>query len=79
MLRLIEGSYSSEAPFIIRDEIKNAIASAPDLRGGMACLLAALKATGKSEIYSAETILRGYENLEEKLRALGADILIENT
>jgi len=59
--------------------IKNAIASAPDLRGGMACLLAALKATGKSEIYSAETILRGYENLEEKLRALGADILIENT
>lgn len=59
--------------------IKNAIATAPDLRGGMACLLLALRATGKSEIYSAETILRGYENLEEKLLAIGADIKIENT
>ena len=58
--------------------IKNAIATAPDLRGGMACLLLALRSTGKSEIYSAETILRGYEKLEEKLRALGADIKIEN-
>jgi UDP-N-acetylglucosamine 1-carboxyvinyltransferase len=59
--------------------IKNAIATAPDLRGGMACLLLALRATGRSEIYSAETILRGYENLEEKLLAIGADIKIENT
>ena len=59
--------------------IKNGISTAPDLRGGMACLLAALTADGNSEILSADTILRGYENLEEKLCTLGADIRIENT
>ena len=64
---------------IYPSKIVNSVATAPDLRGGMACLLAALRAEGKSEIYSAETILRGYENLEEKLYALGADIKIENT
>lgn len=52
--------------------------SAPDLRGGMACLLSALSASGQSEIYSAEIILRGYENLIEKFSALGADIKIED-
>ena len=50
---------------------------APDLRGGMACVLAALRAEGKSEIHSAEKILRGYENIVNKLCALGADIIIE--
>ena len=64
---------------IYPSKIVNSVATAPDLRGGMACLLAALRAEGKSEIYSAETILRGYENLEKKLYALGADIKIENT
>lgn len=64
---------------IYPSDIKNGIATAPDLRGGMACLLAALRAEGESVIYSAETILRGYENLEEKLRAIGADIKIDNT
>ena len=53
-------------------------AVAPDLRGGMACLLTALNAEGQSEIYSAEIILRGYENLEKKLRALGAEVQIKN-
>ena len=50
--------------------------SAPDLRGGMACVIAALMADGRSEIYSAEHILRGYENLTEKLTSLGAHIEI---
>ncbi len=51
-----------------------AIAYAPDLRGGMACLLAALGANGYSEIRSAQLILRGYDRLAEKLTSLGADV-----
>ena len=53
--------------------------TAPDLRGGFACLMCALMTDGESSISSAEIILRGYENLPEKLSALGADIDIENT
>lgn len=49
---------------------------APDLRGGMAGLLCALCSMGKSEITSAETILRGYENITEKLCNIGAEIKI---
>ena len=48
-----------------------------DLRGGMAALLCALKAEGISEIYSADRILRGYEDLEQKISAVGAEIKIE--
>jgi UDP-N-acetylglucosamine enolpyruvyl transferase len=39
--------------------------------------MCALFSVGQSEIYMAETILRGYENLEEKLSVLGADIKID--
>ena len=53
--------------------------TAPDLRGGFACLMCALMSDGESSISSAEIILRGYEDLPEKLSALGADIYIENT
>ena len=53
-----------------------AMAEAPDLRGGMACLLTALSANGESIIYSPDVIMRGYENLEEKLLSLGARIKI---
>ena len=63
---------------IYHSVIHNAIVTVPDLRGGMAALMCALSSKGRSEIYSAETILRGYENLEEKLRAVGAEIEIEN-
>lgn len=47
---------------------------APDLRGGAALLIAALSAKGESRIDSAEIIKRGYENVIEKLRQIGADI-----
>ena len=47
---------------------------APDLRGGAALLLSSLFTSGDSEIKNAEYIFRGYENLEEKLRSLGAII-----
>jgi UDP-N-acetylglucosamine 1-carboxyvinyltransferase len=45
-----------------------------DLRAGAAVVLAALNANGKSEITNIGYIDRGYENFEEKLRSLGADI-----
>ncbi len=46
----------------------------PDIRAGMALLLAALAAEGKSTIRHISQIDRGYANVEEKLRALGARI-----
>ena len=46
----------------------------PDLRAGMALVIAALIAEGKTEIGNIYQIARGYENLDERLRGLGADI-----
>ncbi len=49
-------------------------ANATDLRGGAACVIAALAADGYSEVGSASTVLRGYSHLTEKLRSIGADV-----
>ncbi|MEC9400352.1 MAG: UDP-N-acetylglucosamine 1-carboxyvinyltransferase, partial [Myxococcota bacterium] len=46
----------------------------PDVRAGMALLIAALAAKGESTIYNIRQIDRGYERIEEKLQALGAKI-----
>ncbi|MBN1304944.1 MAG: UDP-N-acetylglucosamine 1-carboxyvinyltransferase [Anaerolineales bacterium] len=46
----------------------------PDIRAGMALLLAALAAAGKSTIRNVGQIDRGYEKVDEKLRSLGAQI-----
>jgi UDP-N-acetylglucosamine 1-carboxyvinyltransferase len=46
----------------------------PDIRAGMALVLAALAAHGKSQIRNIGQIDRGYERVDEKLRALGAQI-----
>jgi UDP-N-acetylglucosamine 1-carboxyvinyltransferase len=48
--------------------------SSPDIRAGMALLIAALCARGTSTIRNIRQIDRGYEHIEEKLRALGAGI-----
>ena len=48
--------------------------SSPDIRAGMAMLIAALCAKGESVIDNAQVIDRGYERVDERLRALGADI-----
>ena len=48
--------------------------SSPDIRAGMALLLAALCAGGESFIDNAESIDRGYEHVDRELRRLGADI-----
>ena len=49
----------------------------PDIRAGMSLLIAALCAKGRSVIDQAEVIDRGYERIDERLRALGADIVRE--
>ncbi len=54
--------------------IHSACATAPDLRGGMAALILALNAKGRSVIHSAEILMRGYANLCDKLSSLGAEI-----
>ena len=46
----------------------------PDIRAGMAMLIAALCAEGRSEIGNASEIDRGYERIDERLRELGAQI-----
>lgn len=48
--------------------------SSPDIRAGMALLIAALCARGESVIQNIGQIDRGYERIDERLRALGADI-----
>jgi UDP-N-acetylglucosamine 1-carboxyvinyltransferase len=46
----------------------------PDIRAGVALLIAALSANGKSTIQNIQQIDRGYERIDERLNALGADI-----
>ncbi len=48
--------------------------TSPDIRAGNALLIAALSAEGKSTIHNIEQIDRGYENIDGRLRALGAEI-----
>lgn len=55
-------------------ELFGARVQATDLRGGAALILAGLAAKGETEISLIHHIDRGYENLETKLRELGADI-----
>ncbi|RYY60048.1 MAG: UDP-N-acetylglucosamine 1-carboxyvinyltransferase [Chitinophagaceae bacterium] len=48
--------------------------SSPDIRAGVSLLIAALSAEGKSTIQNIEQIDRGYQYIDDRLRALGADI-----
>ncbi len=48
--------------------------TSPDIRAGVALLIAALSADGKSTIHNIEQIDRGYENIDQRLNAIGADI-----
>lgn len=49
--------------------------SSPDIRAGVALLIAALSAEGKSVIQNIEQIDRGYENIDTRLKELGAEIV----
>ena len=48
--------------------------TSPDIRAGVSLLIAALSAEGKSTIHNIGQIDRGYQNIEDRLRALGAHI-----
>ena len=48
--------------------------SSPDIRAGMALLIAALSAEGESKIYNINQIDRGYEEIDKRLNAIGASI-----
>jgi UDP-N-acetylglucosamine 1-carboxyvinyltransferase len=54
--------------------LRGARLESPDIRAGMAMLIAALCAEGRSEIGNVSQIDRGYERIDERLRALGAQI-----
>ena len=51
-----------------------AVVESPDIRAGMALLIAALGAEGESHIFNTGQIERGYERIDERLRQLGANI-----
>jgi UDP-N-acetylglucosamine 1-carboxyvinyltransferase len=54
--------------------LRGQVVESPDIRAGMAMLLAALAAEGDSVIHNIGQIDRGYERIDERLRALGAQI-----
>jgi UDP-N-acetylglucosamine 1-carboxyvinyltransferase len=49
--------------------------TSPDIRAGVSLLIAALSANGTSKIHNIEQIDRGYQNIDQRLIALGADIV----
>lgn len=55
--------------------LRGSTMESPDIRAGMAMLLAAMCATGKSTINNVTQIERGYERIDERLNALGARIM----
>src|SRR5512133_1537895 len=54
--------------------LKGTTMSSPDIRAGVALLIAALSADGKSTIHNIEQIDRGYQDIDKQLNALGANI-----
>ena len=55
-------------------QLRGSTVESPDIRAGMALLIAALAAHGESSIHNIGQIDRGYERIDERLRALGAQI-----
>jgi len=58
-----------------KNQLRGIQMSSPDIRAGVALLIAALSAEGKSIIQNIEQIDRGYQNIDERLRNLGAAIV----
>jgi UDP-N-acetylglucosamine 1-carboxyvinyltransferase len=54
--------------------LRGACMTSPDIRAGIALLIAAMSAQGESRIFNIEQIDRGYERIDERLNALGASI-----
>ena len=59
-------------------KLSGAKVKSTDLRGGACLVLAGLVAKGTTEVTNIEYILRGYEQLDEKLNKLGAKVRIKN-
>ena len=59
-------------------KLRSQLITSPDIRAGMALVIAALCAKGTTVIEQAEMIDRGYERIEARLRALGADVRRED-
>ncbi|MDG1378786.1 MAG: UDP-N-acetylglucosamine 1-carboxyvinyltransferase [Flavobacteriaceae bacterium] len=57
-----------------KSNLKSTTMTSPDIRAGISLLIAALSAQGVSIIHNIEQIDRGYENIDERLRAIGAKI-----
>ncbi|GAB2772473.1 UDP-N-acetylglucosamine 1-carboxyvinyltransferase [Salinimicrobium soli] len=57
-----------------KSQLKATTMVSPDIRAGISLLIAALSAKGTSVIHNIEQIDRGYENIDERLRAIGAKI-----
>ena len=58
-----------------KSQLKATTMVSPDIRAGISLLIAALSAKGTSTIHNIEQIDRGYENIDERLRAIGAKIV----
>jgi UDP-N-acetylglucosamine 1-carboxyvinyltransferase len=57
-----------------RYKLKPTIMTSPDIRAGVALLIAALSADGTSIIHNVDQIDRGYQNIDLRLKNLGAEI-----
>ena len=55
-------------------KLRSTVMTSPDIRAGVALLIAALSAEGKSIIHNVDQIDRGYENIDHRLNAIGAKI-----
>jgi len=58
-----------------QSQLKATTMSSPDIRAGISLLIAALSAKGTSTIQNIEQIDRGYERIDERLRAIGANVV----
>jgi len=57
-----------------KSQLKATVMTSPDIRAGISLLIAALSAKGTSTIHNIDQIDRGYQNIEERLKAIGAKI-----
>ena len=57
-----------------KSKLRGTVMTSPDIRAGVALLIAALSANGESIIHNVEQIDRGYENIDQRLIDLGANI-----
>ena len=58
-----------------RQKLRGIVMASPDIRAGVSLLFTALSADGKSTIQNIEQIYRGYQNIDERLLKLGAEII----